>query len=107
MFSCRRTRPREREVQIHLRRPGPHFHRIGWLNRFTKYLHPLSNYLYINATIRSLSTHIIDAYFCHRIIKVNMYYYKYVSRSLNMLIFLFIYIKFPLYFRFSENVEQS
>lgn len=29
---CRRARPREREVQIHLRRLGSHFHRIGWLN---------------------------------------------------------------------------
>lgn len=34
-FSCRRARPREGEVQIHLRRPGPHLHRIGWLNRLS------------------------------------------------------------------------
>lgn len=33
-----------------------------------------------------------DAYFCHRIIKINVYYYKYVSRSLYMLIF-FIYLR--------------
>lgn len=29
---CRRARPREGEVQIHLRRLGSHFHRIGWLS---------------------------------------------------------------------------
>lgn len=32
-FSCRRTRSREGEVQIHLRRPGPHLHRTGWLDQ--------------------------------------------------------------------------
>ena len=61
MFSCRWARPREGEVQIHLRRLGPHFHRIGWLNLAVKYPHPLSNYLAIIIniirTVRSRSGH--------------------------------------------------
>lgn len=34
-MTCRRARPRKGEVQIHLRRLGSHFHRIGWLNLAT------------------------------------------------------------------------
>lgn len=33
----RRARPREGEVQIHLRRLGSHFHRIGWLRASTRH----------------------------------------------------------------------
>lgn len=33
IFLYRRTCPREGKVQIHLRRPGPHLHRVGRLNQ--------------------------------------------------------------------------
>ena len=47
--NCRRARARKREVQIHLRRFGPHFYRIGWLNgrRILRSVHQKTMKLFI------------------------------------------------------------